>query len=81
MFYYLMKEKTMNFVRHYRISKNKSIEFEINSKLNIPFYLSFRIDTKTDHAGLHFSLSIFNVFISFQFHDNRHYNYDLNEWC
>ena len=58
--------------------------WELDFRHESPYcsYFSFMIDldTKTDHAGLHFSLSLLGLSLKFDIYDNRHWDYKTNSW-
>lgn len=41
---------------------------------------SFRLTTRTDHAGLMIDLGLLGHCLSFNLHDSRHWNYEAGRW-
>lgn len=67
---------------HHELTKNKSIEFEIDTLetsnlLSVRFSVSWRGE---DHAGIRASIGLLRLSASFNLYDNRHWNYDENRW-
>lgn len=65
-----------------KISKNKSIEFQIEHfnwthlfNLSVDFSVSGR-----DHPGLYIDLTVLGLSILFTYNDNRHWDYDNSQW-
>ncbi len=63
------------------VGKNKAIEFEggIHKEWSW-FELIFKLTRHCDHAGLNFNIEIFGMWLSFNFYDSRHWNYDKNRY-
>ena len=59
--------------------KNKSIELEVIKDVSIAS-LSFKLATRTDHSGLYMDLGLLGYNFSFNFYDNRHWDYARGEW-
>ena len=75
-----MKEKIFfNPVK--KISKNKTLELQ-SGIWKYWSYFDFRIsaDRHTDHAGFYFDIQIFGLYFIFQIYDNRHWNFEKDEW-
>lgn len=69
------------FFWHKRITKNKSIEFEVIDDSNV--LLSFELDISfrgKDHAGPSVMFGLFGSEISFKLYDHRHWDYQSNTW-
>ena len=59
--------------------KNKFVELEAHTTealLGFNFYLT----RKRDHAGLDIQLSLAGLCLHFNFYDNRHWDYERNDW-
>lgn len=65
---------------YFRVTKNKSVEIECLKDIYSWFTFHIAWTTKTDHAGLNIDLCLFRLGISFKFYDNRHWDYDKNDW-
>jgi hypothetical protein len=63
-----------------KLTTNKSLEIELikSDRDNLEITTSFT--TKRDHAGLRFNIKLLKWWFSFDIIDNRHWNYDANEW-
>lgn len=64
----------------WKLSKNKSLEVQLSKASKALIGTSFSWDTKCDHAGVMFELSLFRHFFIINFYDNRHWNYDENRY-
>jgi hypothetical protein len=64
----------------WNVSKNKTIELQIDRCGNDIIGFSFSFTIKEDHAGLMIDLSLLRYSINFQFVDNRHWNPEENRW-
>ena len=76
--------KTKMFCKNINLSKNKSIEIQLdlfpNDETTI-FSCEFRINQKTDHAGVGFFLELYKLFyFHIQFYDKRHWDYEKKCW-
>jgi hypothetical protein len=63
------------------ITRNKTFEFQIYHYLD--YLLTFEFDLSfrgKDHAGPHLEFSFFGYYFSFLIYDNRHWNYEKNDW-
>ena len=65
-------------------AENKSFEYQFdwgrNANFN-PFELSFRITSKTDHAGVCFRFGVkYLFFVCLKTYDHRHWNHEENRW-
>lgn len=67
--------------RAWRLSKNKTLEICFDF---YPYTLAqFNLDTTwrgRDHAGPEISLGLVGLGLQIQIVDNRHWNYDTNDW-
>lgn len=43
--------------------------------------LDFRVTTRQDHAGADLWLGLFGYAVNFTFYDNRHWNYETDQYC
>ena len=59
--------------------KNKSIELEVIKDASLASF-TFRLATRTDHGGLYIDLGLLGYNFSFNFYDNRHWDYARGEW-
>jgi hypothetical protein len=59
--------------------KNKFIELEVIKDAFIVSF-TFRLNTRTDHAGLYMDLGLLGYSISFNFYDSRHWDYNKGTW-
>lgn len=64
----------------WRVTKNKSLEVQLSKAGNGLVGLSFRWDTRCDHAGLMIDLNLFRHFFIINLYDNRHWNHDENRY-
>lgn len=55
--------------------KNKFIEVELLKDTSIVSFM-FRLTTRQSHGGLYFDLGLLGYSFSFNFYDNRHWNYE-----
>jgi hypothetical protein len=55
--------------------KNKFIELEIIRDTTIVSF-NFRLTTRQSHGGLYMELGLLGYNFSFNFYDNRHWNYE-----
>ena len=55
--------------------KHKFIELEVYKDTTF-VSLVFRLATRTDHGGLMIDVGLLGYSFSFNFYDNRHWNYD-----
>lgn len=64
-----------------RVSKNRTLEFQVNFFFNTLF--EFSLDTiwrGRDHAGPELELTVLGLTFTLSLPDNRHWNYDKNDW-
>lgn len=71
-------------VKNIRLTKNKSIEIQLDlfpmDNISI-LKCEFRINQKTDHAGIGLFLEIYKlVYFHIQFYDHRHWEHKLQKW-
>jgi hypothetical protein len=66
-------------VKHGKITKNKSWEFQID-KTNDIIGFEVRLTTRQCHSGFWLSLALFGYEVIFNIHDNRHWDYLTNTW-
>ena len=59
--------------RAYQLSKHKFIELEAYKDNSIVSF-TFRLTTRTDHAGLMLDIGFLGYTASFQYYDTRHWN-------
>jgi hypothetical protein len=63
-----------------RLFSHKYIEYELmKDNYLIKFELDFSFQGK-DHAGLDFCLGLFGYVFRVNIYDNRHWDYEKNEW-
>jgi hypothetical protein len=68
------------------ITKFKSFEYQFefsknNSLTQNPFEFSINWTTKHDHAGIHFTFSIYKLFwMNLNIHDCRHWDHQKDTW-
>lgn len=65
------------------LSENKTLEIqaEIWEEDSNWFEFHFEWSKKTDHAGLDIRVSIWRFAFYFSIRDNRHWDYEKNQWC
>jgi len=63
-----------------RITKNKSWELQIANMADTIFNLTISWTHKCDHAGFRFNLEIYKFMFEFNLYDNRHWDYDNNDY-
>ena len=59
--------------------KNKFLELEVIKDASIVSFMC-RLTTRQSHSGLYFDLGILGYSFSFNFYDNRHWNYEANRY-
>lgn len=59
--------------------KNKSWEVQV-IKCDNWFRIEFGFTIQQDHAGVNLELGLFGYEVHFTLYDNRHWNYEKNEW-
>jgi hypothetical protein len=64
------------FWKTWKLTKNKSLEIQVDKGSNELIGFMFRLSFKQDHAGLMIDLSLFYRTIYFQIYDNRHWDHD-----
>lgn len=64
-----------------KVGKNKAFEFEggVHEEWSW-FEFIFKLTRHCDHAGLFFNIEILGAWLSFNFCDSRHWNYDQNRY-
>lgn len=62
------------------LTKNKTLELEHSFYLGVLFALDFQFYNQTDHSGLRIHLGLLGYNVDFQIRDNRHWDYDMNDW-
>jgi len=65
---------------NFKLSTNKAFEVEYLKGVYNWFVLHFEWTSKTDHAGLHINLGLFNRELSVKLYDKRHWNYKEKRW-
>lgn len=55
-------------------------EFSITLGLLGLFKFSVSYDTKSDHCGFRFALTLIFISLEFNFTDNRHWDHENNRW-
>jgi len=68
------------FYKSWRVSKLKTLEFQISKGGDTLIGTSFRWDTNCDHAGITVDVSLFRYFVYIAFVDNRHWDYENNRY-
>lgn len=68
------------FYKSWRVTKHKTLEVQISRSGTTLVGGSFRWDTKCDHAGVMFDITLFRRFMHVSFCDNRHWNYEKNRY-
>lgn len=60
--------------------RNKFVELELHSTESI---IGFRFlwTNRQDHAGVGIQLSLVGLCVHFNFYDNRHWDYEKNQYC
>jgi hypothetical protein len=67
------------FVR--KISSHKYLEIQGLRDMTVLAEVDLDLSWKgRDHAGLHLSIGLFGHFVSCKIYDNRHWDYENNEW-
>ena len=76
--------KTKMLVKNICLSKNKSIEFQLDLFPKddvVVFKCEFIINQKADHAGISFFFELYKLFyFHIQFYDRRHWDNDKKCW-
>jgi hypothetical protein len=80
----LKKIKTTILCKNINLSKNKSIEVQLDlfpqDGVTI-FNCEFRINQKVDHAGVGLFIELYKLFyFHIQFYDHRHWDFDGKCW-
>lgn len=66
---------------HYKLSKNKVFEIEIQYYRSTIFLVEIDINfTKKNHAGPRINLGIFGLEFLFYLYDSRHWDYENDKW-
>lgn len=60
--------------------KNKFVELELHTTESIIGF-SFLWTIRRDHAGVDIQLALFGLCVHFNFYDNRHWDYEKNQYC
>ena len=61
--------------------KKKAIEFECGIHKEWSWFCcDLKITRHCDHAGLFFNIEVLGAWLSFNFYDSRHWNYDQNRY-
>lgn len=64
-----------------KLSKNKTLEAAYYLGLGSEgISINYSLSSRGDHAGLHFSASIYKLFVEFNICDNRHWNWEENRF-
>lgn len=85
-YYTLAKETSTNefkkyFCRTFNFMKNKHFEIDCNYYDYFWIELTLEFDwTGHDHAGTRFELGLFGYYLSLMIYDNRHWDYETNNW-
>ncbi len=58
---------------------NREVSFDIRI-LYALFHFEFRIEWKTDHAGVSLGLGLLGFDVGLHFYDTRHWDYKNNRW-
>ena len=61
------------------ITKNKAWEVQAY-RSNVLAECEFRINTRSDHAGVKLEVGLFSFSFVVQLYDTRHWNYDTGTW-
>ena len=76
--------KTKMCCKNIKLSKNKSIEIQLDlfpTDDSTIFQCEFRVNQKTDHAGIGLFLKIYKfVYFHIQFYDHRHWDWKNRCW-
>ena len=67
------------FSRVFFLIKNKTLEFKVY-RSNAIIGFTFSLSLMRDHAGLSLDLDLFGCGCQLTIKDNRHWNYDNNDW-
>ena len=59
--------------------RNREVSFDITI-LYALFHFEFKIEWKTDHAGVSLWLGILGFDVGLHFYDTRHWDYKNNKW-
>ncbi len=68
------------FSKSWRVTKNKTLEFQISKSGDTLIGVSFNWHMRGDHAGVTVDISLFQRFLYVAFVDNRHWDYENNRY-
>jgi hypothetical protein len=68
------------FYKAWRVTKNKTLEFQISYGSDTLIGASLYWSMRCDHAGIQLTLDFFRRFIHISFVDNRHWNDDAGRY-
>ena len=71
---------TAAWYKHWPVSQNKSAEVQIECDWNCLFEFTVSLTRNTDHAGAQLSIGFLKHWASISVVDNRHWNYDANQY-
>lgn len=60
--------------------EHKFVELEVHTT-DCLIGFNFLWNVHCDHAGLDIQLSLLGLCVHFNFYDNRHWNYELGQYC
>lgn len=64
-----------------QLTRHKFFEFGWQRALGEAFHITFNLSfTGRDHAGLRFTVTIFERFFELSLYDHRHWDDDKNDW-
>jgi len=69
------------FYKCFNITKHKTLEIQLDydpRRIELEFWLN--IPYRTDHAGINLMLTLFVIFLSIEFYDNRHWDDEKRTW-
>lgn len=79
-FKYKDELSTDYFYKHWRVTKNKTLEIQLSRGGDTIVGCDFRWDTRCDHAGVMLTIDLFRRFLHISLHDNRHWFYEKNRY-
>jgi hypothetical protein len=68
------------FFKYIGITKNKTGEIELLFTNNLVMGILFYKNTHCDHASMHLEISLLGLAVIFTIYDNRHWDYENNEY-
>jgi len=65
-----------------QLTTHKFFEAQLDRFRDSGFFFDFQCcwRTKCDHAGFEFTIEIAGFYFGIKIYDNRHWNYDTNDW-